>query len=257
MGDQGWPLTLLRATRALLSGIMMKSQKLLQFFRIGSLAAAAALLAGCAASRGGSIPYDVQNFGTPDAPRPAAPDANYRIAPGDTLSITVYQVTDLTRDYIVDASGNVAMPLIGAVPAAGQTSDQLRTAIATRLNQRYLQNADVTVSIREANGQLVTVEGAVRQPGQFPLRAPTSLIQAVALARGTTEQANPRRVAIFRQIDGQRMAAAFDLQSIRRGEAPDPQVFPGDIVVIDGRSQNNVWQQILQTVQLISIFRPY
>jgi polysaccharide biosynthesis/export protein len=235
---------------------MMSSMNSRKLSRLGGLCAAMVLVSGCA-TRGGSIPYNVQNFGVPDAPRAATPDASYRIASGDTLHITVYQVADLTRDYIVDAAGNIAIPLIGYVPAAGQTSEQLRAAIASRLNQRYLRNADVTVAIRESAGQIVTVDGAVQQPGQYPVRGPTSLIQAVALARGTNPQANPRRVAVFRQIDGQRMAAAFDLTSIRRGEAPDPQLFPGDIVVVDGNTANSVWQTLLQTLPLVALFRPY
>ena len=54
------------------------------------------------------------------------------------------------------------------------------------------------------------------------------------MARGTDENANPRRVAIFRTIEGQRMAAAFDLVSIRRGQMEDPRIYSGDIVVVDG-----------------------
>jgi polysaccharide biosynthesis/export protein len=83
------------------------------------------------------------------------------------------------------------------------------------------------------------------------------LIQAVAMAKGTTEDANARRVAVFRTISGQRQAAAFDLTSIRRGQSPDPQIFPGDIVVVDGSSIKAAQKQILQSFPLLSIFRPF
>src|SRR5258705_400361 len=72
------------------------------------------------------------------------------------------------------------------------------------------------------------------QAGTFPITGPTSLMQAVALAGGTTEDANARRVAVFRTIGGKREAAAFDLAAIRHGQSQDPQIYPGDIVVVDG-----------------------
>ena len=77
---------------------------------------------------------------------------------------------------------------------------------------------------------------------------PTTLIQAIASAGGVSENGNPRRVAIFRQIGGQRQAAAFDLTSIRRGEAPDPQVYAGDIIVVDGSATKAAQRQILNTL---------
>ena len=83
-----------------------------------------------------------------------------------------------------------------------------------------------------------------------------SLLQAVALAKGTTEDANARRVAIFRTINGKRQAAAFDLISIRRGEAPDPPVYAGDIVVVDGSSVKATEKKILQSIPLLAIFGP-
>jgi polysaccharide export outer membrane protein len=82
-------------------------------------------------------------------------------------------------------------------------------------------------------------------------------MQAVALAGGTAEDANARRVAIFRTIDGKRQAAAFDLVSIRRGEAEDPRVYAGDIVVIDGSSIKSLQKQIMSNLPILSIFRPF
>ena len=74
---------------------------------------------------------------------------------------------------------------------------------------------------------------------------------------GTDENANPHRVAVFRTIKGQRMAAAFDLTSIRRGQAEDPRIFSGDIVVVDGSKVRGTWATILQTLPLLAIFQPF
>jgi len=103
----------------------------------------------------------------------------------------------------------------------------------------------------------VTVDGAVRESGSFPAAGPLSLIQTVAMAKGTTEDANPRRVAVFRVIGGQRQAAAFDLTAIRRGEAKDPQIYPGDIVVVDGSSIKSTQKQVLQSIPLLALFGPF
>jgi polysaccharide export outer membrane protein len=91
----------------------------------------------------------------------------------------------------------------------------------------------------------------------FPVNGPMTLIQAIARAKGTDDNANPRRVAIFRQIQGQRMAAAFDLTDIRRGKVEDPRVYSGDIVVVDGSRVKEIQRQVLQSIPLLSLFRPF
>ena len=91
----------------------------------------------------------------------------------------------------------------------------------------------------------------------FPVIGPMTLLQAVALAGGVDEEtANPRRVAVFRTIDGQRQAAAFDLVSIRRGEMDDPKVYSGDIVIVDGSSIKETQRRILEAFPLLRVFRP-
>ena len=219
---------------------------------------AVGLVSGCAAERGGSIPYATQPLAAPDTPRAPVLTADYRINTGDKLAITVYRVEELTREYRVDLSGNVAMPLIGNIAAIGRTTGEVRDEIGRRLGERYLRNPDVTVAVTESTNNNVTVEGGVRHPGVFPLTGQTTLLQSIALAQGIDPQnGNPRRIAIFRRVAGQRMAAAFDLVSIRDGTMPDPELFPGDIVVVQSNSQRGVFQDILQTIPLIALFRPF
>jgi polysaccharide biosynthesis/export protein len=220
-------------------------------------AAAFLLLAGCADKRGGPIPYNVSSFGTPDAPELVPLEAGYKIAPMDTVSVKVFKMPDLTGDYEVDLAGHISMPLIGEVTAYDLTTAQLDTALTQRLGEKYLENPDVSVGIKASTRRNVTVDGAVNKAGSYPVFGPTTLMQSVAAAGGTREDANPRRVAIFRTIGGKRQAAAFDLTSIRRGEMPDPQVYAGDIVVIDGSSVKAAQKQILNSLPILSIFRPF
>ena len=221
------------------------------------MAVGALVAGGCADKRGGPIPYGVQDFGAPDAPKIATLESDYRIAPLDTLTVKVFKMPDLTGDYEVDLAGHISMPLIGEVTAYDLTTAQLDTALTQRLGEKYLENPDVSVGIKASTRRNVTVDGAVNKAGSYPVFGPTTLMQSVAAAGGTREDANPRRVAIFRTIGGKRQAAAFDLTSIRRGEMPDPQVYAGDIVVIDGSSVKAAQKQILNSLPILSIFRPF
>lgn len=229
----------------------------LRLFLLIAALAAVALLGGCANKRGGSIPYEPTGFVAPDAPSQTALDADYRIAPLDTLKISVFQVPDLSGEFEVDLVGNIAMPLVGTVRAVDLTPEQLDQKLTQVLGQKYLQNPDVGVSIIKSSSRQVTVDGSVRGPGMFPVNGPVTLMQVIAMAKGTDENANPRRVAVFRQIQGQRMAAAFDLTDIRRGKAEDPRIYSGDIVVVDGSSVKAAQREILQTIPILSIFRPF
>ena len=185
--------------------------------RLRSAAALAAilLLAACADSRGGPIPYS-QALAPPDAPSVAQLESSYRILPMDKLAIRVFKQEDLTGDYDVDLAGHISLPLIGEVEAANMTTAQLDQELTDKLGAKYLEHPDVSVSIKQSAGRLVTIDGAVKDSGSFPVLGNLTLMQAVALAKGTSEDANPHRVAIFRTIGGKRQAAAFDLTSIRR-----------------------------------------
>ena len=216
-----------------------------------------AVLGGCADKRGGPIPYNVGTFGTPDAPTVVPLEQGYRIAPLDTLSVKVFKMPDLSGDYEVDLTGQIALPLIGSLRAVDLTTVELDERLTAKLGEKYLQNPDVSVGVKSSTRRNVTVDGAVSKVGTFSVNGPMTLIQAVAQAGGPTTDANPRRVAIFRQINGQRQAAAFDLTSIRRGEAPDPPVFAGDIIIVDGSSIKALQKRVLDSMSVLSIFRPF
>jgi polysaccharide export outer membrane protein len=226
---------------------------------------AALLISGCADTKGGVIPYD-KSLGAPDEQTFQTLPQDYRIAPMDTVTIKLYgehsndtgQPTSdsISGDYPVDLAGHISLPLVGQVDAANLTTDQLNARLTELLGSKYFEHPDVSVAIKSSTAHVVTVDGAVTQAGQYPIAGPVTLIQAVSLARGTSDDANARRVAVFRTIDGQRQAAAFDLTAIRRGEAPDPRIYPGDIVVVDGSKIKAAEKQIFQVFPLLTVFRP-
>lgn len=218
--------------------------------------AAAFLTAGCADTRGGSIPYD-RPLTAPDAPTVQALESNYRIAPLDKVNIKVFKSEEISGDYDVDLAGHISLPLVGEVEAVNLTTAELDDKLTELLGKRYFEHPDVSVAIKESSAHVVTVDGAVGQAGQYQVAGPMTLVQAIALARGTRDDANPRRVAVFRTIGGQRQAAAFDLTAIRRGQAADPRIYAGDIVVVDGSQIKAIQRQIFNSVPLLGFFRPF
>ena len=236
----------------------MKSQGHQYWGRAGlCVAIAVVALSGCADKRGGPIAYDVATFGVPDKPTIASLEQGYRIAPLDTISVRVFKMPDLSGDYEVDLTGQISLPLIGEVSAAESTTAELDQRLTEALGQKYLENPDVSVGVKSSTRRSVTIDGSVNKAGSFPVTGPLTLMQAVALAGGAAPEANPRRVAVFRQIGGKRQVAAFDLTSIRRGEATDPEIYAGDIVIIDGSSMKAAQRQILNSLPLLSVFRPF
>lgn len=180
---------------------------------------------------------------------------DYRIGATDKLSVTVFQVPDLSfPELVVDASGNIQMPMIGSVVAAGRTPNELSTDIAGRLGQRYLRNPQVTVTVKEAASQKVTVDGAVKRPGVYEMRGRTTLLQAVAMAEGPAPTADVESVAIFRTVEGQRMVAVFDLAAIRNGAAEDPVILGDDVVVVDTSRLNSALREAIAALPALSIF---
>lgn len=212
-------------------------------------------LAGCATSkRDQRLSYNPTNFSTPDELPIAQTLTTYRLGAGDTVSVAVFGVDSLSGEQQIDAAGNVTMPLIGPVPAAGLTTQELGVRLAAQLNQRYLQRPQVVVALKNAVAKTVTVDGSVGAPGLYPVMDRTSLLKTIAMAHGASEGANLKKVVVFRQIKGERQAAAFDLTTIRDGVDPDPAIYPNDVVIVDGRDTNNAWRNIISAVPLIGLF---
>ena len=172
--------------------------------------------------------------------------------------ITVFQVEDLTRDVRVNNAGQISLPLIGAIDVAGHTVNELETLIASRYGARYLQNPQVSVFVKEFSSQRVTVGGAVKKPGIFPLTTPRlTLVQAVALSEGLSDTANADNVVVFRTVNGRRQFARFDLEAIEEGKSPDPEIMGEDVVVVDTSGGKVFLQNLIRISPLLAVWRYY
>ncbi|HEY5107291.1 MAG TPA: polysaccharide biosynthesis/export family protein [Caulobacteraceae bacterium] len=185
----------------------------------------------------------------------SAPQLDYRIGPLDKLNITVFQVKDLTIDKIqVDAGGQILLPLIGTVTAQGKTTSELSAEIARRLSAHYLQDPQVSVVVDDAVSQKISVEGAVNEAGVFEMKGRTSLLEAVAMAKGTSKNANLHKVTIVRNVDGAPRAASFDLAAISAGKARNPEVFGNDVVLVDSSKAKVFWRGLIEALPALIVF---
>ena len=175
----------------------------------------------------------------------------YKIGPQDVLEVTVFKVSELSKTAQVSEAGTLSYPLVGDVIAAGKTPRQVERELTELLGAKYLQNPQVSVYVKEFNSQRVTVEGAVKHPGVFPIQGNMSLLQAIALAQGL-ETVSDDTVLIFRQTNGKRSAARFDIANIRTGDAEDPALQAGDVVVAGASAIKEGLGNILKMLPLAS-----
>jgi polysaccharide export outer membrane protein len=180
--------------------------------------------------------------------------ADYRIGPLDKLNITVFGVPDLTTAGQVDGSGNLTMPLIGQIKAIGETPNSLASKIAAALDQRYVRSPQVAVTVTEAVSALVTVEGSVVKPGQYPVVGRSTLIRMVAAAGGPSEFARLGEALVFRTVKGETMVARFDIKDIRGARAMDPEIYGNDVIVIGDNPGRQLFKDVISIAPVLGIF---
>lgn len=182
------------------------------------------------------------------------------IGPLDTISVSVFGVPELSQEMQVDASGRIAMPLVGTIDAGGRTSQELAQAIADALRGRFVRDPDVTVNIKSSISQVVAIDGQVVEPGLYPVTNQMTLLRAIASAKGLSEFARENDIVILRTVNGQRMAALYDIAAIRRGTYADPAIYANDVVVVGDSPQRRLFRDLVAlspvlATPLVAIFR--
>ena len=177
----------------------------------------------------------------------------YLIGTDDLLEVTVFKVPDLTKSVQVADTGIITFPLIGNVEAAGRTTADLERELASKLGSKYLQNPQVSVFVKEYNSQRVLVDGSFAKPGVYPVRGNATLLQYVATSGGLTPNAQSTLV-VFRNVDGKQMAARFEIEEIRSGKSPDPEIKAGDVIVASSDAFKEGLDKVLRAIPLIGAF---
>jgi polysaccharide export outer membrane protein len=154
----------------------------------------------------------------------ASEDGPYALDAGDKLRIVVFGQDAISNNYIVDAEGQVALPLIGTVSARGLTTTQLAGAIRSRLSQGYIRDPSVAVEIETYRPFFVL--GEVTFPGQYPYVPNMTVEHAIAIAGGFTPRGFKHNVTVTRQIEGAPARRTVPLGSPMR---------PGDTITVSER----------------------
>jgi len=180
---------------------------------------------------------------------------DYRIGAQDLLAISVFGVQDLNKEVRVNSNGQISLPLIGAVMAGGRTIPELEAELARKYSDGYLQKPQVSVFVKEFTSQRVTLEGAIVKPGIYPITGKTTLLQAIALAGGIDDKtADLGGIVLMRQVDGKRMAAAYDLRQVRKGVVDDPLIYGDDIIVVEQSASKTALRRFIESVPVLGIF---
>lgn len=225
-------------------------------FRLILLGLFAALLVGCATTASRQVasgplpPPDTTNAvgGYEGA-------TEYRLGAQDLLEISVFGVEDLSKTVRVNTNGQISLPLVGALQAGGRTIPELEAEITRAYTDGYLQNPQVTVFVKEFESQRITLEGAVKKPGVYPLTGRTTLLQAIAIAEGLDPLADLEGVVLFRTVDGKKMAAAYSMRALRSGQVEDPILYGDDMVVVEQSGSKTALRQFIDSVPALGLFR--
>ncbi|HKE94528.1 MAG TPA: polysaccharide biosynthesis/export family protein [Povalibacter sp.] len=164
---------------------------------------------------------------------PTAEVAPYRIQPGDVLVVSVWKESDLQSEVLVRPDGGLSLPLAGEFQAAGHSIEELRSAIAQKL-EKYVPNAVVTVAVKQIGGNRVYVIGKVNRPGEFMFSKPIDVMQALSLAGGATPFAALNDIRILRRDEQGQQAIAFRYGDVESGHKLEQNILlhSGDTVVV-------------------------
>lgn len=219
--------------------------------------AAAASLAGCASTPdpviGRAASQPVAELGQANYTTSRA--AGYALRPADQISVVVFREPELSLSAVrVGVEGNISLPMIGSIPAAGMSAKQLEQDITRRLAAAGVKSPMVSVNIGEYASHLVTVEGAVESPGVYSFQPGARLSTAIALASGPKRVSKESQLAVFRETPEGIMVAKFDYAQIRQGTMLDPILEPGDRVVMGTDGLSQFWEDLLKAIPAFGLF---
>jgi polysaccharide biosynthesis/export protein len=161
---------------------------------------------------------------------------DYQLGPEDVLEVVVWKNADLSKVVTVRPDGRISLPLIGEVPAAGFTADQVREIISGKLTEYYKEPPSVSLIVQQANSYVIYIIGEVQRPAQYQVKRGTTFLQAIALAGGFTPFASTNNMVVLRRsIDNNQQTAIPVLyKGITSGRNLENNILlkPGDTIII-------------------------
>ena len=164
---------------------------------------------------------------------PATTNPNYVIGPQDVLDISVWKEPEVSRVVPVRPDGNISLPLLNDVQAAGLTPAQLAAQITNSL-KKYVTSPQVTVIVTTINSQRVYILGEVTRPGAFPMLPRMTVLQALSSAGGFTQFAKTKSIFIRRMESGKEVKYMFNYKDVIGGKKPEQDILlkAGDTIVV-------------------------
>ena len=179
----------------------------------------------------------------------------YLLRPADRISVSVFREPEFSLEAVqIGVEGNVSLPMLGSIPAAGMTAKQFEQDVTRRLAAVGLKSPMVSVNIAEYASHLVTVEGAVGEPGVYTFQPGSRLSSAIAMAKGPKRTAKVDQVAVFRESPEGIMVAKFDYGQMKQGVMLDPVLEPGDRVVMGTDGLSVFWEDLLKALPAFGVF---
>lgn len=142
---------------------------------------------------------------------------SYYLGPEDVLKISVWKDEALTAEAVVRPDGMISFPLVGDLKAEGNTVEELRNAIATRL-AKFIPKPTVSVSVMKVNSYKIYVLGKVNRPGEFLVGHYTDVMQALSLAGGLTPFASENNIKVLRRVGDQQVTFPFGYGEALKGK---------------------------------------
>ncbi|MEP5937618.1 MAG: polysaccharide biosynthesis/export family protein [Erythrobacter sp.] len=213
--------------------------------------AAAASLAGCATDRTFGAASQIEVTNLEQLPPPSG-GVFYTIGPQEKLEIEVVGAGGLSGTFLTDATGSVSYPLIGDLAVGGKSPREASRMIEDKLRGKYLLNPQVRVIPDEFPPPSISIGGQVEEPGAYAVIGNQTLLRAVNQAGGLSEYAKLDDLLILRVVDGQTYIGAYNIRAIQRGNYPDPQLYPNDVVMVGDSPERRRIDNLLQFVPLLS-----
>lgn len=158
---------------------------------------------------------------------------DYVIGPDDVLGVVFWRDADMSGDVTVRPDGNITLPLIRDVKAAGLRPDELREAI-TKAATKFIEEPNVTVVVRQINSRNVFITGNVARPGPYQVSGQMTVLHLISVAGGLTEFADSKKIFIMRTEQGKMQSRRFNYNEVSEGKKLEQNIVlqPGDTVVV-------------------------
>ncbi len=158
---------------------------------------------------------------------------DYRLNPGDVISVSVWKEEDLQKDVLIRPDGKFSFPLAGDIMASGRTPDEVRQQLTKRLS-KYIPELVVSVSVLQINGNKIYVIGQVSRPGEIVANPQIDVVQALAIAGGGTPYAQLNDIKILRRTPTGQIAIPFRYLDVEKGKRLEQNIMlkAGDIVIV-------------------------